>query len=323
MAKGLGLGKGVSALMGEASIDVNSVLNGAPAQTAGIPVDTTKTNNNIPDCVEVDENGGLWLDPTLLKPNPKQPRKEFNEKKLEELANSIKAKGILQPIIVEYIKDKEFYIIAGERRTRAAKMAGLSKVPVQLRKFDEQQKLEFALIENIQRADLNPIEEAMAYYNLIQMGDLSQDEVAKQVGKNRTTVANSIRLLKLPTDIQKALSEGEISAGHARALLMVKNDSDMRILYGRIIGSGLSVREAEAMAEAFNNGGRATDKNKDKNKDNKKTKDPDFANFEQELRNIFGVKGVNLKGSMEKGSLEISFTSRDDFDRIYEVLMRK
>ena len=198
-------------------------------------------------------------------------------------------------------------------------MLGLTQVPVQLRKFDEQQKLELALIENIQRADLNPIEEATAYYNLIQMGDLSQDEVAKRVGKNRSTVANSIRLLKLPDDMQKALMKGQITSGHARALLMVKTDSDMRILFGKIIGSNLSVREAEELAGNYNNGGRAAAKKKDA----KKTppKDPDIQNFEQELRNIFGVKGINFKGSMDKGSIQIDFASRKDFDRIYNVLL--
>ena len=239
---------------------------------------------------------------------------------LEELCDSIKQNGILEPIIIEQVenKDNEFYIIAGERRTRAAKMAGLDKVPVQLRKFDEQQKLEFALIENIQRADLNPIEEATAYYNLIQMSDLTQDEVAKRVGKNRSTVANSLRLLKLPEDIKKSLITGQISSGHARALLMVKNDADMRILFGKILGSGLSVRECEALADSYNNGGRAVAKKTEKRKTRK---DPDIALFEQELRNLFGVKDVDFKGDTSKGSIEIKFSSKADFDRIYEVLL--
>ncbi len=275
---------------------------------------------NVPACIEVDSEGGLWCDVDLLKPNPKQPRIDFNQKQLEELCASIKQNGILQPIIIEPVenKEKEFYIIAGERRTRAAKMAGLAKVPVQLRKFDDQQKLEYALIENIQRADLNPIEEATAYYNLIQMGDLTQDEVARRVGKNRSTVANAIRLLKLPEDIKKSLITGQISSGHARALLMVKNDADMRILYGKIVGSGLSVRECEALAEVYNNGGRAASKQTEKSK---RRKDPDIALFEQELRNLFGVKDVNFKGDTSKGSIEIKFTTKKDFDRIYEVLI--
>lgn len=312
MAKSTGLGKGLGALLNENKAAAQEVA----ISTGAIHSPAIKKNSNLPSCIEVDDNGGLWIDPNLLKPNPKQPRIEFDQKKLEELAASIKENGILQPIIIEQISSNEFYIIAGERRTRASKIAGLTKVPIQIRKFDEQQKLEMALIENIQRADLNPIEEATAYYNLIQMGDLSQDEVAKKVGKNRSTVANSIRLLKLPEDIKRALANGEISSGHARALLMVKNDADMHVMYGKIIGSGMSVREAEAMAEQLNNGGRAAKKS------TKKTtrKDPDIAIFEQNLKNVFGVRDVNFKGTTDKGTIEIGFSSKKDFDRICKIL---
>lgn len=314
------LGKGLGALIKENPEANEEFLISTGLGLHSVQVAKGGRPANIPACIEVDADGGLWCDVDLLKPNPKQPRVDFNPRQLEELCDSIKQNGILQPIIIEQIegKDNAFYIIAGERRSRAAKMAGLDKVPVQLRKFDEQQKLEYALIENIQRADLNPIEEATAYYNLIQMGDLSQDEVAKRVGKNRSTVANAIRLLKLPDDIQKSLAAGQISSGHARALLMVKNDADMRILYGKIVGSGLSVRECEALAEAYNNGGRAASK---KPAAKKTRKDPDIALFEQELRNLFGVKDVNFKGDTSKGSLEIKFSSKADFDRIYEVLL--
>ncbi len=316
MAKKNALGKGLGALLNDNPAAKEEVA----VSTGGLHTVTIKKNTNIPECIEVDDNGGLWIDPALLKPNPKQPRTEFNQKLLDELCDSIKENGILQPIIIEQVEgsDNEFYIIAGERRTRAARMAGLSKVPVQLRKFEEQQKLEMALIENIQRSDLNPIEEATAYYNLIQMGDLSQDEVAKRVGKNRSTVANAIRLLKLPEDIQRALANGQISSGHARALLMVKNDADMHIMFGKIVGGGLSVRESEALAENLNNGSRAA---ASKKKKTASKKDPDVALFEQELRNLFGVKDINLKGDVNKGTLEIGFSSKNDFDRIYEVLL--
>ena len=314
------LGRGLGALLKD-----NPTANEEVLISTGLGIHNTQVTKSgrpahVPACIEVDADGGLWCDVELLKPNPKQPRIDFNQKQLDELCASIQQNGILQPIIVEQVegKDNEFYIIAGERRTRAAKMAGLSKVPVQLRKFDEQQKLEYALIENIQRADLNPIEEATAYYNLVQMGDLTQDEVARRVGKNRSTVANAIRLLKLPEDIKKSLITGQISSGHARALLMVKNDADMRVLFGKIVGSGLSVRECEALAETYNNGGRAVAKKTEKKKTRK---DPDVALFEQELRNLFGVKDVNFKGDTTKGSIEIKFTTKKDFDRIYEVLI--
>ena len=320
MASKKGLGKGLGALIKENPDASEEVLISQGLGLHSVQVSKGGRPANVPACIEVDAEGGLWCDVSMLKPNPKQPRVDFKQKELDELADSIKQNGILQPIIIEPIegKDNAFYIIAGERRTRAAKIAGLDKVPVQIRKFDEQQKLEYALIENIQRADLNPIEEATAYYNLIQMSDLSQDEVAKRVGKNRSTVANAIRLLKLPDDIQKSLTTGQISAGHARALLMVKTDSDMRILYGKIVGSGLSVREAEALADSYNNGGRAAAK---KTASKKSRKDPDIALFEQELRNLFGVKDVDFKGDTSKGSIEIKFSSKGDFDRIYEILL--
>ena len=311
-AKG-GLGKGLGALISE-NPEAAQELN---ASTGGLHNYEIKTAKNVPPEIEVDDDGGLWINPKLLKPNPRQMRKEFNKKALDELSASIKEKGILEPIVIEKADSGEFYIIAGERRTRAALQAEVEKVPVRLGKFDDQQKLEMALIENIQREDLNPIEEATAYYNLIQMSDLSQEEVAKRVGKNRATVANAIRLLKLPEDIQHALITGQITAGHARALLMVKNDADMRVMFGKIVGSQLSVREAEALAENYNNGGRAG-----ANKKTKKAikKDPDVEVFEQELRNIFGVKGINLKGNSEKGAIEIAYTSQKDFDRICNLL---
>lgn len=309
------LGKGLGALLGDNPAAKEEVA----VATGGLHTVTLK-KSKIPSAITVEEDGSMWIDPNLLKPNPKQPRVEFNQKQLDELCESIKENGILQPIIIEDAGDGYFYIIAGERRTRASKMAGLTKVPVQLRKFDEQQKLEMALIENIQRADLNPIEEAMAYYNLIQMGDLNQEEVAKRVGKARATVANAIRLLKLPEDIQRSLINGQLTSGHARALLMVKNDADMRVMFGKIIGSGLSVREAEALADEYNGGGRAAAKKVEKKV---QKKDADVLNFEQELRNIFGTRDVNLKGDINKGSIVIGFDSRKDFDRIYEVLLSK
>lgn len=307
MAKlgGLGMGRGLDALMGGASSFNNEQQNNT--QNAKM--------TSLPKGVEVDENGALWLDPSVLKPNPKQPRTEFDPKALDELADSIKEHGIIEPIVVEPTEEGSFYIIAGERRTRAAKIAGLSKVPIQLRKFDEQKKLEVALIENIQRADLNPIEEALAYYNIMQMGDLSQEEVSKRVGKKRSTVANSLRLLKLPQDMQKSLIDGQITAGHARALLSVVNPSDQRILFGRIIGSNLSVREAEEKAGEYNNGGRAVKKQTKKNV----KKDPDIAEIEQKFIEVFGTKVV-LKGNIEKGSIQIDYYSKADLDRLYKVI---
>ncbi|MEE1211589.1 MAG: ParB/RepB/Spo0J family partition protein [Treponema sp.] len=328
MAKkgGLGLGLGLDALMGgsnAARAEIKESTQGHSVEKAeekAVPVSVEKPAN-IPEGIEVDENGGLWLDPALLIPNPQQPRKEFDSKALEELCDSIREHGIVQPIIVEKAAEGDnYYIIAGERRTRAAKMAGLTKVPVQIRKYDEIKKLEVALIENIQRADLNPIDEALAYYNLMQMGDLKHEEVAQRVGKNRTTVTNSLRLLKLPEDMQKSLIDGQISAGHARALLSVTNPSDQRIMFGKIVGNGLNVRQAEALANEYNNGGRAAGEKSKKKKVEKK--DPDIAEIEQKFMEIFGTKVV-LKGSIDKGSIQIDYYSRQDLDRLYNVIARE
>lgn len=318
MAKkgGLGLGLGLDALMGGPSAAKSEIKE----STTTLSEKKALSPSSLPKEIEVDENGGLWLDPALLVPNPKQPRTEFDSKALEELCDSIKEHGIVQPIIIEKAPEGEnFYIIAGERRTRAAKMAGLTKVPVQIRKYDEIKKLEVALIENIQRADLNPIDEAKAYYNLMQMGDLKHEEVAQRVGKNRSTVTNSLRLLKLPEDMQRSLIDGQISAGHARALLSVTNPSDQHVLFGKIIGSGLNVRQAESLAQEYNNGGRAAGEKAKKKKVD--TKDPDVIDIEQKFMEIFGTKVV-LKGSIDKGSIQIDYYSRQDLDRLYNVIVK-
>lgn len=313
MAKtgGIGLGRGLDALMGSVPDVSNEIRQTVHGDAGGISA-------NLPAGVTMDENGSLWVETALLKPNPHQPRSEFDVKALDELADSIREHGILEPIVIEQA-DEGFYIIMGERRTRAAKIAGLEKVPVRLGKYDEQKRLELALIENIQRADLNPIEEALAYYNLMQMSDLSQDEVAKRVGKKRPTVANALRLLKLPEDMQKSLIDLQITAGHARALLSVNNPADQRILFGKIVGSALSVREAEALAADYNNGGRASGK---KVKKINIRKDPDIAEIEQKFIEIFGTK-VILKGNIDKGTIQIDYFSRQDLDRLYNVIAQE
>lgn len=314
MAKigGLGLGRGLDALMGGA--------DSVPLSGLGSADDIKKDENgkptNLPDGVSVDDDGTLWADPADFIANPKQPRTEFDQKKLEELADSIRENGVIEPIIIEPTGDGKFYIIAGERRTRASLLAGLKKVPVQIRKFDEIQRLQVALIENIQRADLNPIDEAKAYYNLMELGELTHEEVAKRVGKNRSTVTNSVRLLKLPDDMKKSLVDGQITSGHARALLSVSNPADQRIMFGKIIGSGLNVREAEELAQVYNNGGRAAS-----SKPAKKPvkKDPEIARIEQKFIDVFGTK-VTLKGTLEKGSIEINYFTKEDLNRLYNII---
>ena len=309
MAKKFGLGNGLDSLLG------SSAKEDEPAKTEN-SFQSVKTN--LPAGIEQDEFGKLWINPELLRPNPYQPRQEFDPEQLKELSDSIKENGVIQPVTIEDAKDGTFYIIAGERRTRASRLAGLEKIPVQLSAFSDQKKLEVALIENIQRADLNPVEEARAYYKLMELGGLKQEEVAQKVGKNRATVANAIRLLKLPEDIQNALVGGQITAGHARALLMVKDKMNMHILFGKIVGQGLSVHQTEVMASEINN-----PQPKIKKNDGAKslTRDPDLIDVETQLIQKLGTK-VQIKGSYEKGSIEISYFSKGDFNRLFDFINR-
>ena len=322
MANKFGLGRGADSVFGihkseesSPASESSAVSQNSASSQAGAAVPASK---NLPAGINADENGQLWLSVDLLKPNPHQPRKEFEEDALNELADSIREHGILQSITVEDAGDGTFYIIAGERRTRAAKLAGLSEVPVQLRKFNDQKKLEIALIENIQREDLNPIEEAEAYYQLMEISGLSQEQVAARVGKNRSTVANAVRLLKLPEDMRTSLVQGHITAGHARALLAVKDSADMRILFAKIIGNGMNVRDAEEMARTLNEGaGNGTKKPKEPKNENK---DPNIVELEQKFIEKLGTK-VQIKGTMERGSLEVQFFTKDDLNRIYYLIV--
>ncbi|MCI7441439.1 MAG: ParB/RepB/Spo0J family partition protein [Treponema sp.] len=302
------LGKGLGALMEEADQESNPT---------GVVVKAS-AQKKLPNGITSDEDGTLWVDPNLLKPNPFQPRTYFNEERLKELTESVRQEGVLSPVIIEDAGDGSFYIIAGECRTRAARDAGLEKIPVQIRKYSDERKLEVALIENIQRTDLNPIEEANAYYRLMELANLTQDQVADKVGKNRSTVANCLRLLKLPEDIQNAVVAEKISSGHARAILSLDSDSDMRLLYGKIIGQGLSVRQAEAEAKILKEGKLpAMGGNSEPKKDNR---DPNFIALEQKMIDRLGTK-VQLKGNFKKGSIVIDYFTSDDLNKIYSIIV--
>lgn len=321
MANKFGLGRGADSVFGtHASEETSQVSESGAAQNSSSSEKNGSSGvvpKNLPAGINADDNGQLWVSVDLLKPNPHQPRKEFDEEPLNELADSIREHGILQSITVEDAGDGTFYIIAGERRSRAARIAGLSEVPVQLRKFNDQKKLEVALIENIQRQDLNPIEEAEAYYQLMEISGLSQEQVAARVGKNRSTVANAIRLLKLPEDMRTSLIQGHISPGHARALLAVKDNADMRILFAKIIGNGMNVRDAEEMARNLNDGaGKGSKTPKEPKNENK---DPNIIELEQKFIEKLGTK-VQIKGTMERGSLEVQFFTKDDLNRIYYLI---
>ena len=266
----------------------------------------------------------IELDPALLQPNPFQPRRTFNEESLQELAASIKEHGIIQPIIAEKNGD-EYYIIAGERRTRAALLAGLTRVPVIFREFENSKKLEIALIENIQRENLNPIEEAKAYQEIMQLSNLNQEETAKRVGKSRSAVANAMRLLQLPDEMQTALEKGSITAGHARAILSLINPADQTLLFTRITEQSLSVREAEMQAAQLKNGSRAGQKNTAPQPVSRpEADDAQLAvkDIEQQFIDALGTK-VEIKGDLEKGIVHISYFSQADLDALYNKIAAK
>jgi ParB family chromosome partitioning protein len=248
------------------------------------------------------------LPPEKLLPSPGQPRKNFDQKALQELADSIREHGVIQPIIAEEAGDGTYIIIAGERRTRAARLAGLREVPVIIRNYSDEKRMEVSLVENIQRTDLNPIEEASAYRALMDLTGLSQDEVALKVGKNRSTVANALRLLKLPPPMREALESGRISPGHARAILQAPA-AKQEALFRRIADQGLSVREAEKAAGT----GEA-----------RKAKAPprreaELAAMEGRFIEALGTR-VRIEGNLKRGRILIEYYSMDDLDRLYTIL---
>ena len=249
----------------------------------------------------------------LIEPNNEQPRKNFDEESLQELADSIKQYGILQPLIVQK-KGNHYEIIAGERRWRAAKLAGITDVPVLIREYDKQQTMEIALIENVQRADLNPIEEAQAFQQLIQEFHLTQEEIANRVSKNRATITNSMRLLKLDVRVQDMLADGKISSGHARALLGLEEGERQYQVAVKIIEEKLSVRDVEKLVKMMNR----------PPKEKKPEKGPDidliYRQVEDKLKSIMGTKVVINQKDKNKGRIEIEYYSQEELERLIELM---
>ena len=249
-----------------------------------------------------------------IEPNREQPRRAFDEDALEELAESIKIHGIIQPLIV-CKRDKIYEIIAGERRWRAAMKAGLKKVPVLIRDYSEQELYEVALIENLQRENLNAIEEAVAYRKLIEEYSLTQEQVAERVSKNRSTVTNALRLLKLEDRVQELLISGELSAGHARALLAIADPESQVAAAEKIVSSGMSVREAESFVKK---------QLAPKKEDKPKKKEPEavaraYARYEEKLKQALGTKVAITGREGNTGKIEVSFFSLDEFERLMEI----
>lgn len=271
---------------------------------------------------EKQKNGSedyLEIDLDLIEPNAEQPRTRFTEENLEELAQSIKANGLVQPIIVRR-KGTSFELIAGERRWRASQKAGLKKIPAVIKDVSDDKLLELALIENIQRQELNAIEEARAYKKLIETVGLTQEMVADRVGKNRTFITNYLRLLKLPDDIQNLVSEEKLSAGHARTLLMLDDSDSQRKVAKSIIELSLSVRETEKAVKRLMKGGEAlTEKTKIAPK-----LDANLKAAEVKLRRQFGTQVKILPdGRGTGGKIELEYYSEADLDRIFQILQNK
>ena len=245
-----------------------------------------------------------------VQPNPFQPRKAFSDEQLQELVDSIREKGILQPLLVRR-KSDGYELIAGERRWRAAQRAGLREIPILVRDVSDSEMLELSLIENIQRENLNPIEEAEAYKRLMEQFHLTQEEISKKVGKDRTTIANTVRLLRLPPEIKLSLAEGKITMGHARAFLSLDGVDKQKLLWKRLLSGGLSVRQTENLVKRLRTRSSPTPRRSH----------PEWSALIEELQRALGTK-VRIVGKRKRGKIEIDFFSPDELDRIIELLRR-
>lgn len=294
MAKSRGLGKGLDSL---------------------IPVGSTegKTKIGINSAPATEEKPDKMVKITMVEPNRDQPRHKFDEAALNELADSIKQYGIISPIIVQDRKD-HYEIIAGERRWRAAKIAGLKEIPVIIKNFTEQEIVEISLIENIQRENLNPIEEALAYKRLLTEFNLKQEEVAERVSKSRTAVTNSMRLLKLADEVQQMIIDEKITTGHARALITIEDTEKQIEIAKKVVDEKLSVRDIEKLVKDLN-------KPKKEKKAAKQIKNEFiYQDIEEKLKQSFGTKVSVTAKKDGSGKIEIDFYSSDDLDRILDLL---
>ena len=279
-------------------------IKDSKGETSQTQVDSAK--------IEADEDRVLYIDINDIKPNKDQPRKTFNEEKLKDLANSIKENGVIQPLIIRKAQNG-YELVAGERRWRAARIAEIKKVPCIIRNFDEKQNMIVAIIENMQRENLDPIEEALGLNEMIKRFEFTQEQVSNALGKSRAYIANSLRLLKLPEKIQNMIIEGRISAAHGRTIITIKDENKQIEVCDKIIRNGLSVRAAE----------RLTEKIKDDARPERKKRKPgvnaEIAAVEDELRKIFGTK-VNINGKASTGKIEIEYYSVDELNRLIDML---
>lgn len=296
-AKKGGLGRGLDALFADA-VPVSDPLKEEKKQDTQV-----RTEEQSGDAVQ-------YINIHDIMPNANQPRKTFSEEKIEELSKSIKEHGIIQPIVVRK-KGKSYEIVAGERRWRAARKAELAKVPCLIRELSDEHNMLIAIIENMQREDLNPVEEAEGLNQMIVTFGMTQEQISKSVGKSRPYIANSLRLLKLPEYIKEEMAEGRLSAAHGRTLVTVEDEDVRKALCERIIKEGLSVRETEKLVSENGKG--------KKRKPAARTKNPDVARVEAELKEALGTR-VTINQNGKKGKIEIEFFSRDELDRLIELL---
>ena len=301
-----GLGRGLDALFPEKTVQSKPKIVKTVKEEKKVAVDTKKSSQ------QETSNGERMMKISMIEPNREQPRKKFDEDALQELSESIKQYGILQPLLVSDKKDY-YEIVAGERRWRAAKMAGLKEVPVVVKEFSTQEIVEISLIENIQREDLNPVEEAMAYKRLIDEFHLKQDEIAERVAKSCTAVTNSMRLLKLDSRVQQMMVDEMISAGHARAILAI---SDLEQQYNaamKVFDEKLSVRETEKLVKSI------LTPTKKKPVVSNPTEDAIYESLEEKMKGITGTRVFIHRKKNNKGKIEIEYYSRDDLDRIIDL----
>ncbi|WP_206106017.1 ParB/RepB/Spo0J family partition protein [Olivibacter sp. XZL3] len=300
-----GLGKGLSALLNDTDEVVKQAAahHQSTAEIVGKDVPPGSVSHIKVDAIEV---------------NPFQPRTDFDEEALNELADSIKVQGLIQPITVRRVGSGNYQLISGERRLRASKIAGLTEIPAYIRTANDQQMLEMALIENIQRENLNAIEVALSFQRMIDECNLKQEELGDRVSKNRSTVTNYLRLLKLPPAIQASIRDGKLSMGHARALINVTDVDKQLYIFQEIIEKGLSVRKVEELVRLVND---SANKNKTKLNTKEKPLSFEFQKIQDDLASKFSTKvKLNVKSKDGKGSIEIPFMSEDDLSRILELL---
>ena len=301
-----GLGRGLDALFpGKVSQEKPKTVRSSKPKT-----NTASTKSTTEQSVV---KGETIVKISKVEPNREQPRKKFDEDALLELAESIKMYGVLQPLLVSDKKDY-YEIVAGERRWRAAKMAGLKEIPVVIKEFSDQEIVEISLIENIQREDLNPVEEAMAYKRLIDEFNLKQDEIAERVSKSRTAVTNSLRLLKLDPRVQQMMVDEMISAGHARALLAISDVEKQYSVAMRIFDEKLSVRETEKLVKTILNPSK-----KKETSSSDSAEDAIYESLEEKMKNITGTRVFIHRKKNNKGKIEIEYYSRDDLERIIDL----